>query len=241
MRRFLPWCAFLALVLYYAYFAELSLRAGLTHDDLMNMHGAVVTPWPSLVKECVFFFLPASSYRPVGAVFYRISFDLFGPQAFPLHLALVRAWAAGLAAAYDVVRRLTASREAALLATLFAIHHSNRPFYYLNAGFCYDILCYVLYFAALSYYLRARERGRLTERNILLLTGLFILALGAKEMAVSLPVVLVAYEWWREQERDWRFALLTTAMTALFLGGRVFGPAGLAGAGGYATAPSLTY
>lgn len=232
MRRFLPLGACLALAAYYGYFAQVSLRLGLTHDDLMNMQRAVTASWPTLGKESLFFFLPSDQYRPVGAIFYRICFDLFGPVPFPLHLVLMLAWALGLGALFLAARRLSQSSEVGLLTVLLAAHHSNRPFYYINAGFCYDILCHLFYFTALAYYLGARAKGRLRERDLLLLTGLFILALGSKEMAVSLPFVLAACEWW-SHDRDWRFPALSAVMAALFVGGRVLSASGISAAGSY--------
>ena len=233
MPRLLPTSAILALTAYYVYFAGVSLRAGLTHDDLMNAHRAVIAPWPSLIKDCLFFFLPSDQYRPVGAVFYRICRDLFGFNAWPLHVGMFLLWALGLFLLYDCVRRLAHSAEIALLTVLLMAHHSNRPYFYFNSGFCYDVLCHVFYFAAFAYYLRIRTGGgNPSEKQLLALSSLFLLAMGSKEMAVSLPVVLLAYEWLSAQ-RDWRFPLITAVMSAAFIAGRVLARNGLAGVDGY--------
>lgn len=233
MSRLLPLGALLALTVYYVYFAGVGLRAGLTHDDLMNAHRAVLAPWPSLIKDCLFFFLPSDQYRPVGSVFYRICHDLFGFAPGPLHAGIFVLWAVSLAFVYDTVRRLASSREVALLTVLLMAHHSNRPFYYYNSGFCYDVLCQLFYFATFSYYLRARESGaRLAEKQLLVLSALYTLALGSKEMAVSLPVVLATYEWLRSP-RDWRFPMVSAVMAAAFTFGRVMSRDGLSGIDGY--------
>ena len=233
MPRLLPTSAVLALAAYYVYFAGISLRAGLSHDDLMNAHRAVIAPWPSLIKDCLFFFLPSDQYRPVGAVFYRICRDLFGFHPLPLHIGMLVLWAAGLALVYDSVRRLADSTEVALLTVLLMAHHSNRPFYYYNSGFCYDVLCHLFYFAALAYYLRVRAgEGRPGEKELVVLSALYLLALGSKEMAVSLPVVLGAYEWLRPW-RDWRFPSITAVMAGVFVLGRVLARDGLSNIDGY--------
>ena len=226
----------MALAAYYCYFASVGLRAGLTHDDLMNAHRAVLAPWPSLIKDCLFFFLPSDQYRPVGAVFYRICRDLFGFTPLPLHAGMLLLWGVSLVLVYDAMRRLVQSREIALLTALFVSHHANRPFYYFNSGFCYDVLCQLFFFATLAYYLRARENGgRPGEAQLLVLTGLYILALGSKEMAASLPVVLLAYEWLHPDGagRDWRFPLLSAAMAAAFAAGRVLAHDGVGTLDGY--------
>ena len=70
---------------------------------------------------------------------------------------------------------------------------------------------------------------------------LFALALGAKEIALSFPLILMAYEvcWGRSiTPRSVRTALLCAAMAVLFVAARVYGPDGLAYMQGYRPAVS---
>jgi len=226
-------------VAYYTYFARLSFEAGPTHDDLMNLHRAAVAPWPTILRETLFFFLPSDQYRPVGAIFYRVIHDLAGFNAFALHFGMFLLWPLGLFCIYEFLRRVSGSRELAAFATLLNVHHSNRTFYYVNVGLIYDVLCQLFYFAAAAYYVRVREADRRpAPREMLGLSALFVLALGSKEMAVSLPVLLLTYEWLfhARGQRDYRFVVLAGGMTAAFIAGRVFGPNGLGGMASYVPA-----
>ncbi len=66
---------------------------------------------------------------------------------------------------------------------------------YFNDDDIYDILCYSFYFAALLYYVHRRQSSLpLSVGPALSIIFLQILALGAKEMAVTFPAILVAYE-----------------------------------------------
>jgi hypothetical protein len=66
---------------------------------------------------------------------------------------------------------------------------------YWNNGAVYDILCFTFYFAALSYYVRVRRAGPILNlRAATMFLGLYIGALDSKEMAVTLPVLLIIYE-----------------------------------------------
>jgi hypothetical protein len=75
-------------------------------------------------------------------------------------------------------------------------YHGGIPALYYDTGFIYDILCCFFYLAAAAFYIRIRTRGgplRAVETaGFLVLT---LCALNSKEMAVTLPVVLLAYEW----------------------------------------------
>jgi hypothetical protein len=91
--------------------------------------------------------------------------------------------------------------------------------YYSN-GVIYDILCFIFYASALLVYVRCRSCGDpISLPCVLLVCALYSLALGAKEMAVTLPVVLLLLEviLFDRQEASlyaWVKRLTTTATTA---------------------------
>jgi hypothetical protein len=112
------------------------------------------------------------------------------------------------------------------------------PLYY-NTGTLYDILAFVFYFAALALYVAVRQSGK----SLGLLVGLavlvlYILALNSKELAVSLPLILLAYELlWHPPAVERRDVLrwftrstwvvwVTAAMAAAFAAGRVLNAEG---------------
>ncbi len=62
-------------------------------------------------------------------------------------------------------------------------------------AFVFDVLCFTFYFAAFTYYLSFRTRGLpLTPMRIVVFLLLYVGALDSKEMAVTLPVMVLLYE-----------------------------------------------
>lgn len=109
---------------------------------------------------------------------------------------------------------------------------------YTNTGLCYDLLCFCFYAAAFLYYLRSRERTMpLRWHRVAVWSCLYILAMNSKEMAVSLPVVILAYELlakppnWRKPLgwvwREGRVPLVGAVLTTVFIAGRIGDPLGL--------------
>jgi hypothetical protein len=66
---------------------------------------------------------------------------------------------------------------------------------YYSTGSVYDLLCFTFYYAAFLSYLRFRAKASpLGWRHILVVLFLYLCALAAKEMAVTLPLFLLLYE-----------------------------------------------
>jgi len=192
-------------------FAGDGLRAYFTPDDMMNLYGAWFRPL-------------AESDRPVGALFYRILFTAFGLNPLPYRIACFAILSANLTLLYILCLRLSGSREVAALACLLGAYHAHLADLYYSTGAVFDLLCFLFYFGALALYIQVRERA--VPWRILVL-ALYLCALGAKEMAVTLPLFLALYDLiyyppaprlastlpWvaRELRRLWPFALLTAA------------------------------
>jgi hypothetical protein len=232
--------------------AHLSLLARFTPDDLMNSWGAVFRPLSQTAADCIVFFRFAPTFRPLGTLLYRASFAVSGFNLLPLRILLLVMMGLSVLLVYCFVRRLTLSREAGVLAALAAAYHQEYWPFYFNTGQLYDILCCFFYFCALVYYLRIRQSGRLLQwRQMVVFCGLYILALDSKELGVSLPVVIGAWEllfnppalslagWRRFFQRDFLPVWVTGIMTAAFIQGRILGPQGLSQVGGYKVAVSL--
>ena len=192
-------------------FAGDGLRGYFTPDDMMNLYGAC-------------FRRLAESDRPVGALFYRALFTAFGLNPLPYRIACFVILSANLALLYVLCLKLSGSREVAALACLLGAYHAHLADLYYSTGTVYDLLCFLFYFGALALYIQVRERA-LPWRILVL--ALYLCALGAKEMAVTLPLFLAIYDLiyyppaprlasafrWaaRELRRLWPFALLTAA------------------------------
>jgi hypothetical protein len=159
-------------------FAGDGLRAYFTPDDMMNLYGAWFRPL-------------AEQDRPVGTLFYRAIFAVFGLNPLPYRIACFAILAGNLALLYFLCLKLSCSREVAALACLLGAYHAHLADLYYSTGTVYDLLCFLFYFSALLLYIRVRERA---WPWLIPVFALYLAALGAKEMAVTLPLFLGLYE-----------------------------------------------
>jgi tetratricopeptide (TPR) repeat protein len=142
-------------------------------------------------------------YQPLAWLTYGLDHALWGMDARGYHLqsALWHALAAGLF--FFVARRVLAAGAprrpgepewpldaSALAAALFFGLHPLRVESVAWASERRDVVCGALFIASVLSYLRAREPG-LPARSIAPSLVLFLLALLAKGMAVTLPLVLL--------------------------------------------------
>src|SRR5579883_1533154 len=170
------------------------LFTGFSPDDIMNMYWAWTEPLGRLIVAN-FFPFASNSYRPLGAVIYRVSFAIFGLRPFPLRiliyiLLLVNAWLV-----FRLARRLTGSREIAALAAFLMSYHHELGDVYTNTGTIFDVVGCTFYALTLLYYANVRARGRVVGWHYVVLYLLVAATLNSKEIGASLPVVLLAYDW----------------------------------------------
>jgi len=180
-----------------AFFLLLSwdtLRAPFAADEMMAIHWYWrPSPWRLLVSQ---FMLWVGYVRPFGAIFYLPPFLAFGLNPVPYHAYLLALLLAGADQMRRLARALGASELAAVLVALLACYHGGLANLYFNSVFVFDVMCAIFYFSALAYYARIRRAGRiLTGRETTIFTLLYLCALNSKEMAMTMPVVLLAYEW----------------------------------------------
>ena len=239
------------LLAYFLYFSWDRLQVPFSPDDLMNMafywrHG----PWWMLYSQ---FPLWRGYYRPMGAVFYLPLLTGFGLNPAAYHCVVMLILLANAYLLYRFARLLGAGELAAGLAALVVCYHAGLSSLYYYTGFVYDVLCFFFYVGALVFYAGIRRRGRLlTAWETAAFLGLFLCALNSKEMAVTLPVILLVYEWIyrRPAVRNWRdllawlrgpgrVALYGAGMNLLYLYGKAFGPDPLLNAPGYRPVFSL--
>ncbi len=164
-----------------------------TEDDLMNMYAAWNLP---LAKLAVGILTPFTSvYRPIGSLFYRSMYLMAGLNPLPFRIAAYALMLVNLWLLFRLVRALTGSVEIALLCALIGAYHTRLFGLYVNGGTIYDILCFTFFCLAFTYYVTTREKpGNVTGWRLLGFCILYSLALNSKEMAASLPLILLAYE-----------------------------------------------
>jgi hypothetical protein len=235
---------------FFLFFTWRGLLVYYTGDDLMNLYGYWSKPLSGLVKANFFFWMPY--YRPFGGAVYRTIFAIFGFNPYPLYIVYFAAMLLNLGLAYLVLRRIGGTAEIGALSALLFAFHGKLDYLYYNAGSMYDVFCFSFYFIALLIYLRARMQGRfLGVAGSVSFLACFICALNSKEMAATLPVIVLVYElifhppdFHRFRElarwafREGRIALMGAVCVLIYLPGKL-GPGGLAHDSGYI--PSYTW
>ncbi len=215
--------AFVAL--YFLWFAAGGLTTGFAPDDMHNMHKYWEAGPAAVAKANLTFW--SSFYRPAGGAWYLSLYSLvhMNPLAYRVtcfvllgfNLWLIFRLALAFTASFDI---------ASLSAALAAFHAAMIPIYFSNSTI-YDILCFTFTNSALIWYLRIRQRGEflsILQTAVFLL--LYIAALDAKEMAVTLPVFVLLWELAQPRRGVRRLipALIAGALTAIYIYGKMTGP-----------------
>jgi hypothetical protein len=234
--------AALLIALYFAYFAQGGGRSGFSHDDLMNLHFAWREPAGEILKAVLF--VQTNVLRPVGALFYRIFYEVFRLDPAPYRAFCDVVLWANLFLVYRCAFHVTSSRETGSLTALLGCVQANFfPLYY-GSGNCYDIFASAFFYGAFA--LAIPPGGQYPSwQRCAGASVLYGLGVNAKESAASLPAVVLAYQvlyhppkslaWvWREG----RAALATGLVAILFLLARFTGPNNLLTHPAYA--PSFT-
>ncbi len=191
--RFVGVAGGVAIALWFLWFAHGGLGAALSGDDLMNLHGYAMRSESSLALDMVRFW--STAYRPLGALFYLPLYHFFRLDPLPYRIGCFVLLGANLFLLFRFCARVTASAETALLATFLASYHAWFIDLYYSAGTVYDLACYPLYLCAFLLYIRVRGQGRVFGPAALAgISALYILALEAKEMAATLPLMLFVWE-----------------------------------------------
>ena len=134
---------------------------------------------------------PASHFfRPSAMLVYWINLQAFDLAPLPYHILAWSLHGLNVALIYFLLKRLLESEYAAAFGALL---YTCPPFFfdiYWNFGTIFELVSGALFFAGLLLYLRSGD----TVRGILLVSAVYVLAVKAKEMAITLPVVCLWYE-----------------------------------------------
>src|ERR1035437_4219677 len=240
---------------YFLYFNWNGLWVRFGADDMMNM----VSCWrPAPVRLLLDLLLPwHGAYRPMAGFFYLPLHHFFGLNPIPYHAVMLAILLGNLYLMYRFALRIGCGELQAGLATLIVAYHAGLSMLYYNTAFIYDVLCFSFYMGAFLCYARVRAQGRLLRGSeTALVMGLYLFALDSKEMALTLPMVLLAYEWvyhirngrptsWTAREIvSWlrgpgRVMLYCVVLNLVYLYGKAFGPDPLLQAPGYRLELSL--
>jgi hypothetical protein len=241
------------LIAYFLHFALPALRGGFREDEMMNM-GIYwcAGPLKSLLANIVFwklfpcpgnalYDLPLYLYRPGGALYYLPLYHFFHLDPLPYRIAQISILAASIPLVYYLSRRFVSSSSIAFLAVLALCYHPRLAGLVFVGAFIYDVLCGFFYFAALAYYIHIRENEvPLRPLQLLAFLVLYVCALNCKEMAVTLPVIVLIYEFlksprWADWKTfvhwSWSYAapsLIAGLLTVFYIYGKTHGSGSLA-------------
>jgi len=241
------------LIVYFLHFALPALRGGFREDEMMNIGicwcaGALksllanIVFWKSfLCPGCALYDLPLYLYRPGGALYYLPLYHFFDLDPLPYRIVQIGILVASIPLVYYLSRRLASSRSIAFLAVLALCYHPRLAGLVFVGAFIYDVLCGFFYFAALAYYVHIRERGvSLQAVQLLGFLSLYVMSLNCKEMAVTLPVIVLIYEFLKSPGwTDWKAflrwigsyaapSIIAGLLTVFYIYGKVHGSGSLA-------------
>lgn len=180
------------------------LFISLSEDDLMNLRFAAGEPVGRLLFANLFPF--TTVYRPMGSAVYVSMFEAFGFNPIYYRLISYGILLLTCVALCQLTKKIDGRVTAASLAAVFAAFHSRFLDIYSEGGYLYDILCGFFCLATAAFYVARRNRGLLGYGEIGVVYLLWAAAANSKEIALTLPAVLLVYEavfHWPIARRNW--------------------------------------
>jgi hypothetical protein len=224
----------IALLAYFLHFALPALSGGFSGHDMLNLYIYWLPGTLKSLRANICFWI--SFYRPGGALYYLPLYHFFGLNPQPYRIVQISILAASIPIVYYLARLLASSRSVAFLGVLGFSYHARLADLVFTGPYIYDVLCGFFYFSALTFYIRIREKGCLLRPvQCVGFLVLYICALNAKEMAVTLPVIVLTYEvlkflhlweWKQFARRNWRLvlpSLIAGILTAAYMYGKTHG------------------
>jgi hypothetical protein len=182
LRRILYPLTAAFILAWFLFFTWKSLGRYFDNDDMMNLYLA----WSKPLAEI---------YRPVGGLFYRGIFALAGFHPAPFRVACLAIGVVNIGLCWWFARLVSASERVAALSILLFAFHTRMMEVWWRTAVVYDLLCFTFFYLAACLYIDVRRRGRMPGVGRSgAIVFCFVCALGAKENALALPVILVAYE-----------------------------------------------
>jgi len=193
-RRLIPLVLWLAAAVLFLVANRAAYKGYFSDDDLANV------TWPPIVGSETFYKglltpqISQSNFRPVGFLYYRFMGRAFHLR-YPPYVAVLQAChIVNVILLFLLLGRLGFSQLAAGAGALFFAFHAAVLEAYWKPMYVFDVLCATLCLLALLLYVRGRWLLALVP---------FWLAYKSKELAIMLPVALLAYEMFLG-ERKWK-------------------------------------
>lgn len=166
-----------------------------------------------------------SSYRPLRNMSYAVDFALWGERAFGFHLTNILIHAVNALLVFTLIRRFTNEiLTASFAALVFALHPlqadsvayiSGRRDILFSLFYLASFHCYLSYHANLARSEGGPRRWKRASLFFVLFLGFWLFSLLSKEMAASLPLFILAWNFcdaWRDDQgtsfrQTWRALL----------------------------------
>jgi len=135
------------------------------------------------------------SYRPVATLSYFLLYALFGLNPVAFHLASLLLHIFNVIAVYVLVQLLFNEKKFSLIAALVFACHPVLTEAVNCISYNEDLLATLFYLLALMLYIKSTANENSVHRPIYFFALIFFLmALLSKEMAITLPVVILLYD-----------------------------------------------
>jgi hypothetical protein len=220
--------AFSVLLLgFFWWFHSQVLKADFGLDEMRNLYSYWNPPLGKVILSGFVFW--NKFIRPMGAIYYLPFYHLFGLNPIPFTVLRNLLLLANAIVFCRLAACVGRSWWIAMLAAFPIAYQSNLGNLAYDGAFIYDVLCGGFYFAALLYYVRRRRaQGSLRASQVCVFLALYICALDSKEMAVSLPVLVLAYELLFEGRKSKLGPGIAAAvLTVVFIAGKTMGAGAL--------------
>lgn len=168
---------------------------GYFHDD--DLDNAAWTPRTDLTEFAATLVSPRFSrtnFRPPGHLYFRVLSQTAGMKFPPYVAGLQLLHLLNAFLVWRLLRKLAIGESAALAGLVFFLFHPATFDGYWQPMYVFDVLCALFSTMSLLFWI---------DRRWVWSFVCFWLAYKSKELAVMLPLVLLAYEWWLG-ERRWK-------------------------------------
>ncbi|HBM15203.1 MAG TPA: hypothetical protein DD381_02490 [Lentisphaeria bacterium] len=153
-------------------------------------------------------------YIPLTLLSYSIDYAIWGPNPFGYHLQNLFWFFISVIFIYKIFLRFKINPWIAVMLCIFYIVHPQRVESVVWIAERKDVLCSAFYFMSLFCYINNGKHGKILSLI------LFIASLLAKPMSITLPIVLLAYEFCKTRSFSikhylyllWPFFLIVLAM-----------------------------
>lgn len=144
----------------------------------------------------------SSYYRPLFTLSLAVDYFFWGEQPLGYHLTNIVLHFFAVSALYFLgLKWLKHSSAALFAAVLFAVHpvHAEAVAWISGRN---EMLTALFMFSSFYFYITYRQNNKVV--NILLSLVLFFLALLSKEMAITLPLIILAYEFCYSSDKSFK-------------------------------------